>query len=82
MNDEAPPEAPVDTPERRRKRWLAAFALAACYGLSGYFISGDSAKASGVALLVITVFGLLFLVSPRLVDTAKPLSSYYLVGLA
>jgi hypothetical protein len=75
-------ELQAETPARVRNRWLAAFAIAACYGLGAFMVTGDSAKGAGICLAVIAVFALLFVLLGRFVDTRKPLSRYYLAGLA
>ena len=58
-------EQPVDTPARRRNRWLAAAAVALCYGLSVFFVTGDAGKGASIALLVMAVFAALLLLLPR-----------------
>jgi hypothetical protein len=70
-----------ETPARVRNRWLAAFAVAACYGLAAFLVTGDSAKGAGLCLTVIVIFALLFLLLPRFIDTQRPLSAYYVAGL-
>ena len=77
-----PNETPADSPEGLRRRWLAFLFLAACLGLSGFFISGDAAKGSLLAAVVMVLFTLLFFLAPRLVDASKPLFYYYLIGVA
>ena len=83
MTVEEPPqdETPVDSPEGLRRRWLAFLFLAACLGLSGFFISGDAAKGSLLSAVVMVLFTLLFFFAPRLVDASRPLYYYYLIGV-
>jgi hypothetical protein len=77
-------DAPPDDQDARRRarRWWAALVLAACYGLSAFFITGDPGKGFVVTLFLIVLFVLLFVFFPRLVDTRRPLASYYLAALA
>ena len=83
MTSEEPKQdgPPVDSPERLQLRWLACLFLAACFGLSGFFITGDRAKGALLAAVVMVIYTLLFFLLPRLVDASKPLRYYYLVGL-
>lgn len=75
----APP--PVDTPLQRRNRWLAALAVAVCYGASGFLITGDSNKAFSVGLLVMAIFAGVLLFLPNRMTSGKPISAYYVAGL-
>ena len=75
-------EQQVDTPARRRNRWLAAAAVALCYGLSVFFVTGDAGKGASIALLVMAIFAALLLLLPRRLTSDKPLSAYYGAGLA
>ena len=75
---------PVEQPEspyRLRNRWLAAFAVALCYGLSAFFVTGDSETGLGFFLLVMGIFAALLLILPRRLIVAKPLSAYFQAGL-
>ena len=73
--------APAESPERLRLRWLACLFLAACFGLSAFFITGDRAKGALFGAVVVMIFTLVFFLAPRLIDASKPLRYYYLFGL-
>lgn len=71
----------VDDPVQRRNLWLAAFAVALCYGFSAYFVTGDSGKGGAFFLLVMAIFAALLLFLPNRLTSGKPLSDYYKTGL-
>jgi hypothetical protein len=73
---------PIEAPERRRNRSLAALALAVCYGVSAFFLTGDGGAGILTALVVVALFGAMLLFAPRLVEAGRPVSSYYLLGLS
>lgn len=66
---------------RLRNRWLAAFAVASCYGLSAFFVTGDSVKGAGFFLLVMAIYAALLLLAPRRWVVEKPLRAYLVAGL-
>lgn len=75
---------PVEHPEspyRLRNRWLAAIAVALCYGLSAFFVTGDSGTGLGWFLAVAGIFAAVLLLTPRRRIVEKPLKDYIQYGV-
>ena len=75
---------PVEDPEspyRLRNRWLAAFGVALCYGLSAFFVTGDSEFGLGWFLAVMGIFAAVLLLAPRRRIVEKPLKDYIQYGV-